>query len=383
MWGIVVVTLSLAIWLYLLTGRGGCWLAAIQHEAAASPTPRKWPHLAVVVPARNEAESIGACVASLLTQDYPAPFQVVVVDDGSRDGTAKVAREAAGIVGTADRLTVVAGRPLPAGWSGKLWAIKQGLDHAQASPLVLLTDADIRYDPGVLRDLVARMQADHLVLSSLMVRLRCSTWIEAAFVPAFVFFFQMLYPFRWVNDRARDTAAAAGGCMLVRADALREADGIEAIRGALIDDCALARRLKRHGPIRLALTCRVESLRPYPDLSTFGAMVTRTAYTELNHSPVALAGVTAAMALTFLAGPLAAAFGSGWTQGFGAAGWALMAVAYQPMLGFYRRSPLWGVALPAIAFVFMLWTLDSALQHIRGKGGAWKGRIQAKTADQP
>jgi hopene-associated glycosyltransferase HpnB len=193
----------------------------------------------------------------------------------------------------------------------------------------------------------------------------------------------MLYPFRWVNDRARDTAAAAGGCMLVRADALREAGGIEAIRGALIDDCALARRLKRHGPIRLALTRRVESLRPYPDLSTFGAMVTRTAYTELNHSPVALAGVTAAMALTFLAGPLAAVFGSGWTQGFGAAGWALMTIAYQPMLRFYRRSPLWGIALPAIAFVFMLWTLDSALQHIRGKGGAWKGRIQAKTADQP
>lgn len=382
MWGFVVVTLSLAIWLYLLTGRGGFWLAAIQDETTASPAPREWPRLDAVVPARNEAESIGACVASLLTQDYPAPLRIVVVDDGSRDGTAHAAIDAAVAVGAADRLSVVTGRPLPAGWSGKLWAVKQGLDHV-TSPLILLTDADIRYDPGVVRELVARMEAEQLVLSSLMVRLRCWTWVEAAFVPAFVFFFQMLYPFRWVNDRAHDTAAAAGGCMLVRADALRAAGGIEAIRGALIDDCALARRLKRHGPIRLALTRRVESRRPYPDLSTFGAMVTRTAYTELNRSPAALAGVTAAMALTFLAGPLAAVFGSGWTQGLGAAIWALMAITYQPMLRFYRRSPLWGLALPAIAFVFMLWTLESALQHARGKGGAWKGRVQATTADQP
>jgi hopene-associated glycosyltransferase HpnB len=312
------------------------------------------------------------------------------VDDGSSDGTAAIARQTAaaspsptlpGARGTerADRLDVVAGRPLPTGWTGKLWAVSQGIEVAGrlAPDYFLLSDADIVYAPDALTSLVARAQASGLVLTSLMVKLRCESLAERALIPAFIFFFEMLYPFAWINRAQAATAGAAGGCMLVRADTLREAGGIAAIRNALIDDCALAGILKAHGPIWLGLTQRAHSIRPYPAFEDIRRMVARSAYAQLRYSPLLLAGVLTGMGVTYLAPPLFALFGTGWVRILGLAAWLLMAITFQPTLRFYRVSPLWGIGLPAIAFCYTLFTLDSALQFWRGKGGLWKGRVQA------
>jgi hopene-associated glycosyltransferase HpnB len=259
--------------------------------------------------------------------------------------------------------------------------MKQGLDHAdtlRAPPrYILFTDADIAFAPDALRRLVALAEARHLMLVSWMVKLRCHSPAERALIPAFIFFFQMLYPFAWVNRPGKPTAAAAGGCMLVRRDALTKAGGIEAIRSALIDDCALGRRLKSVGPIWLGLTERAHSLRPYPKLGDIWRMVSRSAYDQLGYSPMLLGGVVAGLVLTFLVAPLCALFGTGLTQLFGALAWGLMALAFQPMLRFYGVSPLWGATLPGIAAFYLIFTLDSAYQHWRGRGGMWKGRVQA------
>jgi hopene-associated glycosyltransferase HpnB len=237
----LVAAAALAVWVYLIAGRGGFWLAAERDDEG--PAPLAWPAVTVIIPARDEAQSVGETIASLLRQDYPGPFSVILVDDQSTDGTAEVARHAAA---AADRLTILSGAALPAGWTGKPWAIKQGIEHAQISEptYLLLTDADIVYAPDALTRLVSQAQANGLVLNSLMVMLRCESFAERAFIPAFIFFFQMLYPFAWVKRHDRTTAAAAGGCMLVRRDALCAAGGIEDIRGALIDDCTLARNLE-------------------------------------------------------------------------------------------------------------------------------------------
>jgi hopene-associated glycosyltransferase HpnB len=298
------------------------------------------------------------------------------VDDQSTDGTAEVARHAAA---AADRLTILSGAALPAGWTGKPWAIKQGIEHAQISEptYLLLTDADIVYAPDALTRLVSQAQANGLVLNSLMVMLRCESFAERAFIPAFIFFFQMLYPFAWVKRHDRTTAAAAGGCMLVRRDALCAAGGIEDIRGALIDDCALARNLKTRGPIRLGLTERVRSIRAYAAVQDIRRMVARSAYAQLRYSPLLLAGTVAGMALTYLAPVLLALFSHGFSQTLGLLAWAIMAIAFQPVLRFYRLSPLWGPFLPVIALAYMAFTLDSAYQYARNRGGLWKGRIQS------
>jgi hopene-associated glycosyltransferase HpnB len=369
---------ALAIWIYLMTARGGFWLCA--ERDGGGPSPAVWPAITAVIPARDEAEGVGETVASLLRQDYPGPFTLLLVDDQSTDGTANVARRAAEAVGAGERLTVLPGAPLPRGWTGKLWAMKQGLDRAsEAAPTFLLfTDADIVYAPDALRLLSSRAVSDHLVLASLMAKLRCDSRVEHALIPAFIFFFQMLYPFAWVNRRDRDCAAAAGGCMLVRREALEAAGGLESIRDALIDDCALARRLKAQGPIRLALTDRVTSIRPYPTLADARSMIARSAYAQLRYSPVLLAGTVAGLALTYLVPVMLAVFARGFPQYCGLATWVIMAVALQPTLAFYRLSPLWGLALPGIAFVYMAFTLDSAYQHAVGRGGFWKGRAQAR-----
>jgi hopene-associated glycosyltransferase HpnB len=333
-----------------------------------------------VVPARDEAACVADSIGSLLRQDYPGRFTIVLVDDNSTDGTGEVARRAAASAGAADRLNVITGQPLPAGWTGKLWALHQGIDAAgrnQPSPdYLLLTDADIVHDPETLRRLIAKAMAERLVLTSLMAKLRCESPAERALIPAFIFFFQMLYPFAFVNRRDNATAAAAGGCMLVDAEALRRAGGIERIRDALIDDCALARLLKAQGAIWLGLTERVRSIRPYPHLADIGRMVSRSAYAQLRYSPLLLAGTVLGMALTYLAPPLLALFGSGPGRWMGLGAWALMALAFQPTLRFYRVSPLWGVALPGIAFAYLLFTLDSAWAAARGRNGLWKGRVQ-------
>jgi len=334
-----------------------------------------------VVPARNEADVIAPSLKSLLRQDYPGRFRMVLVDDGSDDGTAAVASRVEG----GERLDIVQGTDVPAGWTGKLWALQQGIQHAGASAeepdYLLLTDADIGHAPDNLRALVARAERDGCVLVSLMAQLSCRSWPERFLIPAFVFFFQMLYPFAWVAEKERKLAAAAGGCMLVRREALERAGGIASIRSEIIDDCALARGLKAQGPIWLGLTRRASSLRPYGGFAEIGRMVSRSAYAQLGYSPLLLAGTVAAMTLTYLVPPMLALFGSGLAQAAGLGGWLLMALAFQPMLRFYRVSPLWGVALPAIAAVYTLFTVQSALQVWRGRGGLWKGRMQAMAGD--
>ena len=376
---------GLAAWLYLLLARGGFWRADIREEADVPHDPAEWPSVIAVVPARNEADVIANSLSSLLNQDNSKPLKVILVDDQSDDGTKDAARIAAEEARASDRLTILSGEPLPQGWTGKLWAMKQGV--AQASSLaeppryLLLTDADIAYEPDVIRRLVARAEAGSLMLTSLMVKLRCESLAERALIPAFVFFFQMLYPFAWTNRRDSTMAAAAGGCMLVRRDALEAAGGIEAIRSSLIDDCALGRIMKKQGPIWLGLTESVHSLRPYPGLGDIRRMVSRSAYDQLNYSPLLLAGTVAGMLLTYLLPPLFAIFGTGVAQAIGALTWGLMSLAFLPIVRFYRLSPFWAAALPVIAALYMVFTLDSAVQHWRGRGGLWKGRVQARRAE--
>jgi hopene-associated glycosyltransferase HpnB len=379
--GLVLAAASLAVWIYLVFARGWFWLGRERDDTsiARPPTP---PSVAIVVPARNEAEGIAQSVTSLLTQDYP-DLSLILVDDDSHDGTADIARRAAAALGAQDRLTVLTGAPLPARWTGKLWAVKQGIAAAQdkfAPTYLMLTDADIVHAPDTLSWLVAHAEQHGLVLNSLTAQWRCDNLAERVHIPAFIYFFAMLYPFAWVNRPDHPMAGAAGGCMLVRADALRAAGGIEVVRDALIDDCALAAAMKKQGPIWLGLTERVQSIRPYASWGEIRRMVARTAYTQLNHSPLMLAGTVFGMTLTYLVPAVFALFGSGLAQLFGLLAWAMMAISFQPTLRLYRLSPLWGVALPAISFLFMLYTLDSAYQYAAGKGGSWKGRVQAKAS---
>src|SRR5262245_45011280 len=268
---------------------------------------------------------------------------------------------------------------------------RQGVGSASGCParhlggrqagLPLLTDADIAHATDNLRSLVAQAESQGLALVSLMAELSCRRWAERFLIPAFVFFFQMLYPFAWVADRNRTLAAAAGGCMLVRREALERIGGIASIRSEIIDDCALARRLKAHGPIRLDLTRRAVSLRPYEGLADIGRMVSRSAYAQLDYSPLLLAGTIVGMAVTYLVPAMLALFGFGVAQAAGLGAWLLMAVAFQPVLRFYRVSPLWGLALPAIASAYTVFTVQSALAAWRGEGGLWKGRIQARMGE--
>ena len=374
-----LIALAAAIgWIYLITARGGFWLSTEREPEAPGPTT--WVPVAVIIPARDEADGIGEAVLSLLRQDYPGPFSIVVVDDQSVDGTADAARRAAVAAGAAGRLTILSGAPLPEGWTGKLWAMKQGIDHAQKSSptYLLLTDADIVYASDALTKLVSRSHADGLVLNSRMVKLRCESFAECALIPAFIFFFQMLYPFVWVKRQDRATAAAAGGCMLARLDALRAAGGVEAIRGELIDDCALASAMKKQGAIELGLTGRARSIRAYPKIKDVRRMVVRSAYAQLRYSPLLLAGTVAGLTLIYIAPVLLALFGQGLARMLGFFTWGAMAIVFQPTLRIYRVSPLWGLLLPAIALSYMAFTINSAYQSVVGRGGLWKGRVQAK-----
>jgi hopene-associated glycosyltransferase HpnB len=378
-----VAAVALLIWVYLAAARGGFWLAG--ERDGGGPVPPAWPDVVAIIPARDEAESVGRAVGSLLRQDYPGSFSLILVDDESADNTSEIARRTAAGLQSLDRLTIIPGAPPPAGWTGKLWAIGQGVERARmaAPEFLLLTDADIVYAPDTLRGLVSQSLSDGLALSSRMAKLRCESPAERALIPAFIFFFQMLYPFSWVNDRRRATAAAAGGCMLVRREALEAAGGVAAIRGAVIDDCALARRLKRQGPISLSLSERVISIRPYSTVEEVRRMVARSAYAQLRYSPLLLVGALMGLTLVFVAPPLATAFAGGVARALGLLAWVIMAVAFQPTLRFYRLSPLWGPILPAIALAYMAFTLDSALQFARGRGGLWKGRTQAHVTEAP
>jgi hopene-associated glycosyltransferase HpnB len=380
--------LSLLIWCVLLVARGGFWRAR-PAPALVVPPRDAWPAVAAVVPARNEADVIAQAVASLLSQDYAGAFHVVVVDDHSTDGTADAARAVALQMQCPDRLTVLTAKPLPPGWSGKVWAQSQGIEavrtHNLPADFLLLTDADIGHPADAVTQLVARADAEQRDLVSLMVRLRCDSFWEKALIPAFVFFFAKLYPFKWVNNPRNRTAAAAGGCMLVRRTALEEAGGIESIRAELIDDCSLAARIKHRGsgrhPIRLDVAARSVSLRPYDSWRDIWNMIARTAFTQLRYSPLLLAGTLAGMAIIYLVPPVAA-LTLGPTGLPAWLAWAAMCCAYAPMLRYYGRSPLWAPFLPLVALFYVGATFASAVRYWRGKGGQWKARVQAPVQER-
>lgn len=389
----LVGALVLGIWLYLLSARGQFWRVDMPLDMSAPVLP-DWPAVAAIVPARNEAETIAQALGSVLGQDYPGSLSVILVDDTSSDRTVEIAERTAGSSDQRSRLSVVAARPLPAGWTGKLWALSEGLAAADAgakAPAFLwFTDADISHDRSVLRRLVATADGEDRDLVSLMVMLTCRTMWERLLIPPFVFFFSLLYPFRWVADPARTTAGAAGGCLLVRREALRRAGGLEAMRGALIDDCTLAGRIKTipasrdrpgGGRLRLALTRLSRSIRPYPSLAGIWRMVARSAYTQLGYSPLLLVGTLAGMALAYLTPPLLVILlplhGHAAAAGLGAAAWILMAALFLPTLRLYGQPWPMAIALPVAALFYAAMTADSARRHAAGQGGLWKGRVQA------
>ena len=365
----------LAIWLYLLFARGRFWVPRTLPPAGA----RVGGRVVAVVPARNEAEHIGHAVGSLLSQHWDGEVHVIVVDDGSTDDTAGQAQHAAAAAGAAGRLTVIPGAPLAAGWSGKLWAMSQGVAAAGhlAPDYLLFTDADIEHAADSVASLVAQAERQRRDLVSVMVRLSSATWAERCLIPAFVFFFFKLYPPRWIAARAARTAGAAGGCILIRPAALERAGGLEAIRGQIIDDCALAARVKGSGgSLWLGLSQRTRSLRVYGSFAEIGAMISRTAFNQLRHSWGLLAASLTGLAVTYVAPPLLLATGAPLCMALGALAWALMTLCYLPMVRFYRLSPLYALLLPAVALFYAGATVHSALRYATGRGGQWKGRAQ-------
>ena len=367
-----IAAISLAIWIYLLIARGGFWR---MREAAAPPLPGDAPPVTAVVPARNEAAVVAGAVASLAAQRYPGRFSIVLVDDSSDDGTAQIARDAA----PGDALRVIGARPLPAGWTGKMWAVSEGVLAAGSPEYLLFTDADIVHSPGNVRDLVARARTGGYDLVSYMARLRCVSPAEQALIPAFVFFFFLLYPPAWIADPRRATAGAAGGCILIRRDALERIGGIERIRAEVIDDCALARAVKQSGGrVWLGLNGETLSVREYRSFAEIGRMIARTAFTQLGYSTWMLAGTVAGLALTYLAPPaLTLLAPPGPARSMGAAAWFIMTALYLPALRYYRRPWFWAPLLPAISIFYMGATLSSAAAYWSGRGGMWKGRAAA------
>ncbi len=382
---LILVLLSLGIWVGLLLGRGQFWRAD-QRLRTERVHLDPWPSVQVVIPARNEAEMLPLTLPTLLEQDYPGPLQILVVDDHSSDGTAEIVKEFQQSDST-QPLHLIMAAPLPSGWTGKLWAVDQGIQGfpAPVSDYVLLTDADIAHDRSSVWQLVQKAELEQLDLVSLMVRLRCQSLWERLLIPAFVFFFQKLYPFAWVNDPSHPTAAAAGGCLLIHRAALERIGGIQAVRQALIDDCALAEAVKQSSQgdnrrgIWLGLTETTCSLRPYETLETIWAMVARSAYTQLHYSPLNLLGTVIGMLLIYLVPVVGTGLGllssNIWLLLPALLSWILMVIAYWPTLSIYRQ-PFWlSFCLPVIALLYTLMTIDSARLHLLRQGGSWKGRV--------
>lgn len=373
-----LAALVLAIWLGLVAT--GFWTCREADDNAPFAAPDVWPEVVAVVPARNEADVITRSIGSLLAQDYAGPFRVVLVDDNSEDGTGDLARALGGAL-CGGRLTVLSGAPLAAGWTGKLWAVHQGIIEAGAPRYLWLTDADIDHAPDTLTRLVGiahggpHDQGRRLV--SFMALLSCRTWAEKWLVPAFIWFFMMLYPFNWINRPKAPIAGAAGGCVLVEREALEAAGGIGAMRGALIDDCTLGALIKKQGPIWLGLTRRSVSIRPYSNWREIGMMIARSAYAQLRYNPLLLMGTVLGLGLMFGAPVWLALTTHGAVQVMGLIALGLMLGSYQPILGFYGRAPSRALALPLVALFYVSCTIYSAWAYYRGKGGMWKGRAQA------
>jgi len=372
--------ICLAIWIYLLAAHGGFWRLTI-HNASQPPLSPS-PTIAAVIPAREEAEVIGSAIQSLLEQT--CPLHIFVVDDHSSDGTAGVAREAARRYGRPVALEVIDGTPLPEGWTGKLWAVEQGIQRAmQLNPqFLLLTDADIDHSPANIANLVAIAEAGRYDLTSFMVRLHCESLAERFLIPPFVFFFFLLYPPAWIRDPRRTTAGAAGGCMLVRPEALARAGGIPAIRSEIIDDCALAQAVKQSGgKVWLGLTPDASSTRSYGTSAELERMIARTAFNQLRHSVWLLLGALLGLMITYLL-PLALLAGGDPNLALaGVASWLLMTAAFFPMVRFYGLNPAWALTLPFSACFYMIATVHSAIKFWSGRGGEWKGRSQDIAAD--
>ena len=373
---------SLAAWLWLLLCQGFFWRTDVRLPSRRDP--RDWPSVGIVVPARDEAAVLPASLPSLLAQDYPGRAEIFLVDDGSSDGTGDLARELSRAHGGLPLTVDSPGEP-PAGWTGKLWAVRHGiaLARARGPEFLLLTDADIAHEPDSLRELVAAARTGGFDVVSQMARLRVESLWERLVVPAFVYFFAQLYPFRRIGRKGARTAAAAGGCVLLRAETAERARIPDAIRHAVIDDVALARTVKGGGGhIWLGLAEKVDSVRPYPRLHDLWRMVSRSAYAQLRHNPLLLLGTVVGLALVYLVPPAAlvagAADGDAATAVLGGLAWLVMTGTYVPMVRYYRQ-PLWlAPLLPFTAFLYLLMTVDSAVQHYRGRGAAWKGRTYAR-----
>ena len=369
----------LAIWLYLLMAHGGFWKVWRLRAPALSPHEVDGT-VAVVIPARDEAGVIGSSVRSLLEQKSVDSIHVFVVDDHSSDGTAQAARQAAARdFGRQDSVSVITGSDLPAGWTGKVWAVQQGVQEAlKLHPrFLLLTDADIQHSPDNVATLVAIAEAEKYDLASFMVKLHCRSFAERLLIPPFVFFFFLLYPPNWIRDARRRVAGAAGGCMLIRPDALNRAGGIAAIRNEIIDDCALARAVKQSGGrVWLGLTFDTRSDRAYGSFIEIGRVISRTAFNQLRHSAGLLVSAVIGLVITYLLPWALILTANRVLVALGAVGWLLMSLAYAPMVWFYGLNPLWSLTLPISACFYMQATVHSAFKFWTGRGGEWKGRAQ-------
>jgi hopene-associated glycosyltransferase HpnB len=377
----VACGLAAGIWVYLLVAHGGYWRTD-QRLPGKRSNPDRWPEVVAIVPARDEADMVPIALPTLLRQEYPGAFSVILVDDGSSDGTGEIAAKIA--EQAARPLHVVTARPREPGWAGKVWAMAQGLEATSGHQgYVLFTDADIAWAPGALRELVAAAEGGNRDMVSQMALLRAGTGWERVLVPAFVYFFAQLYPFRWVNRPAGRTAAAAGGCMLVRREALDQAGGLQPISDALIDDVALGQLVKSQSrSVWLGLTTSITSVRPYDTLASLWRMVARSAYTELRYNPLLLTGTVIGLLLIYVVPPAGAIAGLATQDAaltvIGLTGWLLMSVSFLPMLRLYGLSPWRGPTLPGIAVLYAAMTVDSARRHYAGRGGEWKGRTGAR-----
>jgi hopene-associated glycosyltransferase HpnB len=379
---LILSTLSLVIWLYLALFHGRFWHAD-QRLADEISDRSEWPDVSVVIPARNEEKTIKRTVRSLIDQRYGGKLSIIVVNDNSEDNTEDEALSAALTPEEKQQLHVFSGQALEEGWVGKMWAVSQGIQLAEASKYILLTDADIEHGPNSVQKLVTKAETDALGLVSHMVRLECTSLWERLLIPAFVYFFQKLYPFPRVNDTDSGLAAAAGGCMLVRREDLDAAGGIARIKDKVIDDCSLAAIIKPIRPIWLGLTEQTKSIRPYDDLASIWGMVARSAYVQLRFNPLLLLGTIVSMMLVYLLPVVAVVVGISAQDGtlfmLGATTWLIMWWTFLPTLDLYNKSAFWAVLLPLSGFLFTLMTIDSARQHYLGRGGAWKGRTYTKS----